>query len=171
MLAAANTVGVAAKDGAPSKSAPVAQALAQRLEQAKLQYLAVRDPGEEGRYVAVMHLPKVQFVVISAKYSAPPLIQEKLIQGKYQDVFVELNSASDRNSRIIVEDLRADGLPRAKSKEYGADKFEAIGKGILDFDFDWRKAKLTREDYMKAVDAADEQYARMLTLLLEQAKK
>jgi hypothetical protein len=163
-------VGVSAKDETTSKSAPVAQALAQRLEQSKLQYIAARDPSEDGRFVAAMHSPGAQLLIISAKYSVPALITEKMIQGKYQDVYIDLSSASDRASRIFIDDLHANGLPRVKPKNQSPDKYESGGKTVV-FDFDWRKQKLTQEDYFKALETADEQYTRILTLLLDQAKK
>jgi hypothetical protein len=158
-----------AKAEQASKSGPLAQALSQQLEQAKLQYIAARDPSEEGRFIAAMHLAGLQLLVISAKYAAPPLITEKLIQGKYQDAYIDLSSASERASRIIIDDLRANGLPRTKQKDQVADVYEAGGKRVV-FDFDWRKQKLTEEEYAKALDAAETQYSRMLTLLLERAK-
>ena len=46
----------------------------------------------------------------------------------------------------------------------------ASGKRIV-FDFDWRKQKLTQEEYFAALTAADDQYTRMLGLLLAEAKK
>jgi len=173
-LAAAATLSMAgtlsAKDEPLSKSAPVAQALAQRLEQTKRQYVAARDPSEEGRFVAAMHFPGMQLLVISANYSAPALITEKLIQAKYQDIYIDLSAASDRASRIVIDDLRANGLGRVKPKNEPPDVYEGGGKRVV-FDFDWRKQKLTEEDFRKSLDTADEQYTRMLTLLLEQAKK
>jgi hypothetical protein len=170
MLTLGTVGGVDAREDVPSKSAAVAQALTQRLEQVKLQYVAARDPGEEGRFVAAMHFPGVQLLVISAKYSAPPLITEKLIQGKYQDIYVDLSSASDRASRIVIDDLRANGLARVKPKNQPPDVYEGGGKRVV-FDFEWRKQKLTQDEYFKALESADDQYTRILTLLLEQAKK
>ena len=39
------------------------------------------------------------------------------------------------------------------------------------FDYDWRKQKLTQEDYLKTLETADELYSRVLGLLLNEAKK
>ena len=38
------------------------------------------------------------------------------------------------------------------------------------FDGDWKKAKLSEEDYLKAFTEADERYTKMLSLLAAQAK-
>jgi hypothetical protein len=161
---------VRGKDDVPSKSAPLAQALSKQLDHAKLQYIAARDPSEDGRYVAAMHLAGVQIYVISAKYAAPELLREKLITGKYQDIYVDLTSASDRASRVGIEDLKANGLIRSKPKEPPFDVYEAAGKRIV-FDFEWRKQKLSEEEFLKALETADELYSRLLGLLLEEAKK
>ena len=44
------------------------------------------------------------------------------------------------------------------------------GPKQVNFDGDWKKAKLTEEDYRKTFADADERYAKMLTLLAAQAK-
>ena len=36
----------------------------------------------------------LQLIVVAARYAAPPLLNEKLAQGNYRDVYIELNSAS-----------------------------------------------------------------------------
>jgi hypothetical protein len=159
-----------AKDDLPSKSGPLALALSKQLGDAKLQYIAARDPGEEGRYVAAMHLAGVQISVISAKYAAPELLREKLITSKYQDIYVDLSSASDRASRVLIDDLKGNGITRSKPKAPPFDVYEAGGKKVT-FDFEWRKQKLTEEEFFKALETADEQYARLLSLLIDEAKK
>jgi hypothetical protein len=161
---------LAAKDEVPSKSGPLATALSKELESRKLQYIAAPDPTEPGRYVAAMHMPGVQISVISAKYAAPELIREKLLTSKYQDIYVDLSSASDRASRILIDDLKGDGILRAKPRNPPFDFYETGGRKVT-FDFDWRKQKLTQEEYAKALETADELYARILGLLAEEAKK
>jgi hypothetical protein len=161
---------LSAKDEAPSKSGPLALALSKDLEARKLQYIAAPDPGEEGRYVAAMHMAGVQISVISAKYAAPALIREKLLSNKYQDIYVDLSSASERSSRILIDDLKGDGILRTKPKNPPFDFYETAGKKVI-FDSDWRKQKLTQDEYTKALESADELYARLLGLLAEEAKK
>jgi hypothetical protein len=152
-----------------SKSAEAAAALTRQLEHAKLQYIAVRDPNEDGRFIAAVHFPGTNLMVISAKYAAPALINEKLILRKYQEAYVDLNAASERTSRIFVEDMLANGFPMTKKKDQPTDAFEVSGKRIV-FDFDWRKQKLTQDEYFTSLSAADEQYTRMLKLLIEAAQ-
>jgi hypothetical protein len=159
-----------AAQGAASKSAALAKELTQQLDQAKLEHIAARDPEDPSRFIGAMYFPGLQLITVSGKYSVPVLINEKLLNHNYKDVYIDLSSASERASRITVEDLRADGLPTAKLKEGPPDSFDQ-GPNNFVFDFDWKKAKLSEDDYMKKVVAADEQYAKMLTVLLAEVKK
>jgi len=169
-LAVAVAAPAAAEDAKPSKSSVQAAALAKQLAQAKLQYIATKDPTEPGRFLAAMHLPGGQMMLVSAKYGAPALLNEKVLLGKFEDAYIDLNSASEAATRIIIEDIRADGFALSKSKDMMRDSFEANGKRVI-FDFDWRKQKLTEAEYFSTLEAADAQYARMLELLIAEAQK
>lgn len=168
ILAIAGTA--TAGEGAASKSATLAKELAQQLDQAKLEHIAARDPEDPTRFIGAMYFPGLQLITVSGKYSVPVLINEKLLNHNYKDVYIDLSSASDRASRITVEDLRADGLPTARVKDAPADSYTQ-GTTSLVFDFDWKKVKLSQDEYMKQITAADEQYAKLLTLLLAEVKK
>jgi hypothetical protein len=160
----------AAEDAKSSKSSVHAAALAKQLAAAKLTYIATKDPTDPGRFVAAMHLPGAQLMLVSARYGAPALLNEKVLLGKFQDAYIDLNSASEAATRVIVEDLRADGFPMAKSKDTLRDSFEANGKRVF-FDFDWRKQKISQQEYFTALEQADTQYARMLELLIAELQK
>jgi len=41
----------------------------------------------------------------------------------------------------------------------------------VSFDGDWKKAKISEADYNKAFADADDRYAKLLSMLLAQAKK
>jgi hypothetical protein len=66
---------------------------------------------------------------------------------------------------VFVQDAAADGLS-AK----GFDVYESAGKTMA-FDGDWKKQKISEQDYQKAFVAADERYVQILTALLAQLKK
>jgi hypothetical protein len=161
---------VLSAEGQSSKSATAARELSQQLDQAKLQHIAARDPDDPTRFIAAMYFPGMQIVAVSGKYSAPVLLNEKLLQRKYQDIYIDLSSASDRDSRITVEDLKCDGLPAERVKALPYDAWE-LGKDRVVFDFDWKKQKLTEKDFYDKLANADAQYARMLGLLIAEAKK
>ena len=169
-LAVAVAAPARAENAKSSKSSVQAAALAKQLAEAKLQYIATKDPSDPGRFVAAMHLPGAQLMIVSARYGAPALLNEKVLLGKFQDAYIDLNSASEAATRIIVEDLRADGFALSKGKDTLRDSFESNGKRVV-FDFDWRKQKLTEAEYFSTLEAADTQYARMLALLIAEAQK
>ena len=83
-------------------------------------------------------------------------------------MYIDLSSASVAGSKVFVIDTGVDGLS-AKPGDGGADSYEQGSKQFL-FDGDWKKAKLSEEEYMKAFADADERYAKMLSLLAAQAK-
>ena len=153
-----------------SKSAPLAKQLAAALDAAKLDSVAAKDPASPEVFIGALYFPGVQLLVVSAKYSVPVLLDEKLGKKEYRDIYIDLNSASVPESKVFVEDLGADGLKADRNENQPYDTCEASGKRTT-FDGDWKKQKLSKEDYMKAFAAADERYSQMLTALLAQLKK
>jgi hypothetical protein len=169
LAASFSVTSVYAEDQA-SKSASVAKELSQRLDQAKLQHIAARDPEDPTRFIAAMYFPGMQIVAVSGKYSVPVLLNEKLMAKQYQDINVDLSSASERDSRITIEDLRCDGLPAVRVKNGPNDAWEQGSTRVV-FDFDWKKQKLSEKDFYDKLSAADAAYARILGILLAEAKK
>jgi hypothetical protein len=121
--------------------------------------------------VAALYFPGFQLLVVSAKYSVPVLLTEKLGTKNYKEVYIDLNSASVPQSKIFVEDLGGDGLKARREENRPFDTYESGGGTRIAFDGDWRKQKLTEEDYTKAFAAADDEYAKILALLVSQLKK
>ena len=151
-----------------SKSADAAKALAQLLDAAKLDAIAAPDPSDPATFVAALYFQGSQILVVSAKYAAPVLMVTKIKEKNYRDVYIDLSSASIAGTKVFVIDAGVDGLS-PKAGESGADSFEQGPKQVL-FDGDWKKAKMTEEEYLKAFLEADERYAKMLSLLAAQAK-
>src|SRR5581483_8032766 len=127
--------GAAAQD---SKSAPLARQLSSALDQAKLDSVATRDPSRPDTFIAALYFPILQLLVVSAKYSAPQLLDAKLAQKNYKDVYIDLNSASVQESKVFIEDLGADGLKMKREENQPFDSYEESGKRIA-FDSDWKK--------------------------------
>jgi hypothetical protein len=152
-----------------SKSADLAKQLAQLLDARKLDSIAAADPDNAGTYVAALYFPGSQMLVVSAKYAAPPLLNDKIAKKNYRDVYIDLNSASEAGSKMLFMDLNADGLVAQPDDDQGADNCDMAGKAML-FDGDWKKAKISEEDYTKTFGDADGAYAHALQLLINQAK-
>ncbi len=151
-----------------SRSADAAKQLAEVLDAAKLEAIAAADPADPGTFVAALYFQGAQILVVSAKYAAPPLLIEKIKQKNFRDVYIDLSSASIAGSKVFVIDTGVDGLA-VRPGDAGADSYEQGPKSVL-FDGEWRKAKLSEEDYRKTFTEADERYTKMLSLLAAQAK-
>ncbi len=153
-----------------SKSSAGAKELGQLLAAKKLDAIAVRDPDAPDVFFAALAFP-TQIIVVSAKYSAPPLLNEKLARREYRDVYIELNSASVLESRMIVTDLGVDGLKAKKAKRDDPFDMRDAGGKPFSFDGNWREDKMSEADYMKIFSETDEHYARIVTALLSEVKK
>lgn len=132
-------------------------------------YIAAEDPKDATRFVAAMVLPDVQILLISAGYGSPVLLRERVLTRKYQDAYLDLHSASLPTGKIVIDDLLADGLMPKPPKGAAADSATFDGRAVT-FDGQWRKAKLKEEEYTGAFAKAEEEYARLLGLLVAQAK-
>jgi hypothetical protein len=153
-----------------SKSAPLAKQLAAALDAAKMDSIAAADPTQPGTFVAVLYFANTQFLAVSAKYSVPQLLTDRLSKKEYRDVYIDLNSASLPESKIFIEDMAVDGLKAKREENQPYDTYEVGGKRTV-FDSDWKRQKLTEQDYIKAFSTADDQYTHILTTLLSQLKK
>ncbi len=153
-----------------SKSTPLAKELTQLMDQQKLTTVAAKDSQGEGQYVAAMYFPGSQLLVVSARYSVPVLLDAKLNEGKYMDVYIDLNSASVAGTKVFVSDLMADGLKARPGDEEPFDTFEA-GTQQISFDHNLKAQNLTEDEYMKRFADADTRYAHMLSVLVNRLKK
>jgi hypothetical protein len=169
VLSAAMLAAPIAPPAQDAKSIELVKQLTQILDQKKLEAIASADSKNLGTYVAALYFAGTQLLVVSGKYAAPPLLNEKIAKKDYRDVYIDLNSASVAGSKVLVMDLNADGLIAKPAENQGTDSIDLGGKAIT-FDGDWKKAKMSEADYLKAFTEADEVYAHALQLLIAQLK-
>jgi hypothetical protein len=160
----------AAASAQESKSASLAKQLAAALDTVKLDSIAARDPAAPDVFVAALYFPGIQLLVVSGKYSVPQLLNERIGRKEYRDVYLDLNGASVADTKVFIEDPGADGLKPKREDNTAFDQCEAAGKRTM-FDGEWKKQKLSEQEYMKAFASADERYAQILAALLAQLKK
>jgi hypothetical protein len=153
-----------------SKSEALVKELAQLLDQYKLDSIAARVPDTPDQFVGALYFPGLQMLVVTARYSAPSYVLEKLGKKEYREVYIDLNSASVPESKVFFEDLKADGMKAAREENDPYDMYEGKGKK-LSFDGDWKKAGLSEQQYRDEFVAVDAHYSRLLTILIAQAKK
>ena len=153
-----------------SKSGPLAKQLAAALDAAKLDSIAATDPSSADVFIGALYFQGAQLLVVSAKYAVPALLNTRLLKQEYRDIYIDLNSASVPATRVLIEDLGADGLKAKRAENQPYDSYELAGKRTA-FDGDWKKQNLSEDEYMKAFATADERYTQMLMALLAQLKK
>ena len=167
-LAAVLLLAPAAVSAQESKSAAAALELAKMFDTMKLDSFAVKgtSPNE---YVAALYFPGTQLLVVSAKFETPYRADSLLEMKNYRDLYIELNSASQPQTKVFIADLSANGL-RPKKEGSVFDTADIGGKSF-NFDGDWKKAKISENDYTKAYSSTDEQYSQMIQALLGGLKK
>lgn len=158
------TAGLGAVEDAPRSAAPAAT-LTALLEQRGLQTIAARDPDEPGRYVAALHIPGVQLLVVSAPYRLTAAIDKKIAAGQYMDVYVEIQGVRDRTGHFFVEDVQADGLRPPTDPDLACDTTTLNGATPVVFNGKWDARQLTQEEYDARFRRDDGRYARMLEVL------
>ncbi len=151
-----------------SKSAASVTELVKALDAMKLDAYAVKGSAPN-EYVGALYFPGTQLLVVSAKFDTPFRADSLLTMKNYRDLYIELNSASVPNSKVFVADLSANGL-RPKKDGGGYDTADIGGKSY-NFDGDWKKAKISEDDYVKAYSTTDDQYSQMIQALLAGLKK
>ncbi len=154
---------------AASKSAAIAKELVQVMDSKKLDSIAAKITTPEGTFAAALYFPNVQLLVISGHYSAPQLMEPRLAGKQYRDTYMELSGTVTPDSRVFVQDMGEPGLS-SKKQDNLFDTWNRAGKVVI-FDGEPGPQKMSDGDYQKAFAAADEEYARILSALLAEAKK
>jgi hypothetical protein len=168
LLACTLLLALASPALAQGKSPALAKELASLMQERKLDSIAARGAAAD-TYVAALAFPG-QLLVVSAKYASPALLNEKLIKQAYRDVYIDLNSASIPDSKVLITDMGADGLMPTRERDQPFDNYVA-GNAAIAFDGNWREDKMSEQDYMKRYGEADETYVAALTQLLGELKK
>lgn len=153
-----------------SKSAALAKQLTAALDAAKLDSVAAKDPSAPDTYCAALYFAGSPLLVVAAKYTVPQLLDTRLSKKEFRDAYIDLSSASVPETKVFIQDAGADGIKAKREENQAFDSFEIGGKTTL-FDGDFKRQKMSEQDYLKALTAADERYAAILTALLAQLKK
>jgi hypothetical protein len=177
-VAAFGVVSVSAQTPAPPAAASSAKAkeLVGLLQTRKLEAFAIRDPSESGRFIAALLVPNVQLLLVSAAYERPMDIEYRLYHKDFMGAYMDLNSSIYSKSRMFVEDSKGDGLIAMPGKDPMHDSVKVdTQRQVFDGAYADPKRRndkrMPQEAYFKAFTSADENYSRLLGLLLEELKK
>ena len=152
-----------------SKSAALAAELVRLLDQMKLDSFAAKVAAPD-QFAAILYFPGSQLLVVGAKYYVPERMDYSIGEKKYRDVYIDLNSAAIPKTKIFISDLGANGLQAKKKGNQPNDTVDVDGKTRV-FDGDWKKAKISEAEYMKAYDDTEAEYVKMLEALVAQINK
>ena len=148
-------------------STTVATELTSLLVDRHLDAIAVQDPEAPNRFVAALLIPNAQLLVVSADYPTPAELQSQIARKNYRDVYAALHQPASLQTRVFFIDAGCDGL---RSSGDNVDVMYEKGKQTM-FDGRWKQQGLSSETaYQKKVTDADEQYAKLLSLLVAAVK-
>lgn len=148
-----------------SASATQARALVELMTSRGVQAIAAKDPQNAGRYVAALYVPGAELLVVSADYPAPAILDKRLKDGQYQEVYVDLQSTGSTTHKLFIEDLQANGLQAASAPNEPFDTVTDNGSDLR-FNGDWAAQHLTQDQYAARFTTMDARYADMLSALL-----
>jgi len=153
-----------------SKSAALAKQLIAALDAAKMDSIAAKDPTTADTYCAALYFAGSPLLVVAAKYAAPMLLDARLGKKEFRDTYIDLSSASVPESKVFIQDAGGDGFKLKREDNQAFDTYEIGGKPTL-FDGDYKKQKLSEQEYQKLFSDADQRYTQILMALLSQLKK
>ncbi len=158
-------VGPARAQAQPSRSAGPAATLVKLMAQRGIDAVAAPDPTEPGRFVAALCFPGTQLLVVSAKYPVPAVLEQRLADRQYRDVYMELQSGITREGRFFAQDMQANGLTARPEKDLPHDIVYENGVKTISLDGDWKAQGLSEAEYDAKFGSADRRYAGLLTAL------
>jgi hypothetical protein len=150
-----------------SRSTQLATELVKLLDTLKLDAVAAKIDGDQ--YVGALYFPGSQLLVVKARYIVPERMDAQLQGKNYRDVYIDLNSASIKDTKVLIADLGANGLQLGRRNQ-PYDTVDTGGKSFA-FDGDWGKAKISEQEYTKTFQSSDAEYTRMLEALVAHLKK
>jgi hypothetical protein len=166
------SVPLAARQSQPAQSPALAKDLVAELTKKKQDCVLAKDPEVAGQYIAALHLPGLQLLVVSAKFADPAGMEFRMFSGDCMGGYADLNAAVTATDRIVINDLGADGLVAVPKKEAPRDGITRGGKELkLDGSSNGLKAaKMTPDDFQKTFNDAEQTYSTYLRLLIARLK-
>jgi hypothetical protein len=148
------------------RSPVLARDLAAALSAKGLDAIATQYPNQPDRFVAALYFAGGQLLVVDARHPAAESIHARLQRQQFRDAYLDLQGTSDRASRWFLQDMNADGLCGGRNQV--ADILYQGTERPVVFDGDWKKHNLSEIEYSEEWSAAEQQYDRVLELLLAQ---
>jgi len=153
--------------GQPASSA-LAAGLGAAMAERQLEAIAVRDPAAPDRYIAAMHFPNVQLLVVGGQYPSPAYLDALIAERKYKDVYIALQHSVVPGTKVFFHDMGADGLPA--DDDAAVDVLYEQVTTQTTFNGDWKSQRLSEREYNAKLAKAEQIYRGLLQPLLAAAK-
>lgn len=158
-----SVAGAEVVSGRSFTSPAAARELVVLLQNAPIDAFAAPDPDNPGRFVAVLYAGD-QLLVIGTVHRSPSQIAKRIEAQLYRDVYLELQRMRG-GGKHFVQDAGADGLLTLPSGQGSVDMIDEEGAPALRFNGDPKGQDVTEAVYNARFEAADAEYARMLSIL------
>jgi hypothetical protein len=152
-------------------SPEAARELVRALDAKGLESIAAADPAEPGTFVAALHIPGGQMLVVSARHPSVDGLTHRIAGGQYRDVYLDLQGTPTPERMFFVQDSGADGLSNARVESSGVDVLYEDGARQTLFNGEPKPQQLTQTQYTARLAEADARYAHLLMLLTTAARK
>ena len=153
----------------PAATAALVKELTDLLTSQKLDAVAARLDGDT--FAAALYIPGSELVALSAKYSAPAFLNEKILGRKYKDAYADLSTTQASESKLLIEDVKADGLRAQPAKNEASDIVTHGVAAPFQFDGKWKDHKIAEDAYAKMFQDAETSYRKILEALIAELKK
>ena len=163
VLAALPASGAVHSAGSQEPAAKLIQLLQSRGVDAN----GARDPATPDRFIAALHIPGDQLLVVAGHHPTPALLDHRIQQKAFRELYLDLQATPTPKGKLFVMDSRGDGLQASRERGESFDIVYEDGTKTTAFDGDWEGQKLSESEYRQRFADLDRQYAHMLDVLVK----
>jgi hypothetical protein len=161
MIGAAS-VPAAAQDSSSALAAKLGAVMAER----KLDALAMRDPAAPNRFIAALHFPNVQLLVVAGDHPSPAYMDSLIAAGRYAEAYGALQQSAVPATKVFFHDMGADGL---RGDDGNVDiLYEQVTRQTT-FNGQWKGQGLSERAYREKAQQAETSYRALLQPLVAAA--
>jgi len=150
----------------PAGSREPAAKLTQLLQSRGLDAIGARDPAAPDRFIAALHIPGDQLLVVAGHHPTPALLDHRIQQKAFRELYLDLQATPTPKGKLFVMDSRGDGLQASREPGQSFDIVYEDATKTTAFDGDWKGQKLSESEYSQRFADVDRQYAHMLETLV-----
>ena len=150
----------------PAGSGGPAAKLIHLLQSRGLDAIGAGDPAAPDRFIAALHIPGDQLLVVAGQHPTPALLAHRIQQKAFRELYLDLQATPTPKGKLFVMDSRGDGLQASRERGESFDIVYEDGTKTTAFDGDWNGQKLSESEYRKRFADLDRRYAHMLEALV-----